>query len=79
VPTTMRSCQNCFESSLRHGYVVDGIASLADFPCRIISAAMPVLARGGRSDRASELFFSRFEMVLSLSYRCRVCAGERPL
>jgi hypothetical protein len=23
---------------------------------------MPVLARGGRSDRASELFFSRFEM-----------------
>ena len=70
----MRSCQNCFESSLRHGCVVVGIASLADFPCRIISAAtlsmigpadrraMPVLARGGRSDRASELFFSRFEM-----------------
>ena len=25
--------------------------------------AMPVLARGGRSDRASELFFSRFEML----------------
>ncbi len=74
MPTTMRSCQNCFESSLRHGCVVVGIASLADFPCRIISAAtlsmigpadrreMPVLARGGRSDRASELFFSRFEM-----------------
>src|SRR2546427_2477904 len=65
----MRSCQNCFESSLRHGCVVVNIASLADFPCRIISAAtlsmigpadrreIPVLARGGRGDRASELFF----------------------
>ena len=28
----------------------------------LIGADSPVLARGGRSDRASELFFSRFEM-----------------
>src|SRR2546430_16739825 len=65
----MRSGQNCFESSLRHGCVVVNIASLADFPCRIISAAtlsmigpadrreIPVLARGGRGGRAAEVFF----------------------
>src|SRR5256885_17227190 len=65
----MRSCQNCFESSLRHGCVVVNIASLADFPCRVISAAtlsmigpadrreIPVLARGGRGGRGAGLFF----------------------